>query len=534
MSRDELLPVPPFDPNLLPDALRPWCADVSARMQCPADFVAVAAMIVLAAVVGRQVGIRPKQRDAWQVIPNLWGLLVGRPGVMKSPAMREATRPLLRLEIGAKERYEEAMREYQTRALVVDARRRVAQKDIKQAVRKGDSNPDAIAGDVMAEAEAAPVRRRFIVNDPTPEKLQVIMAENPNGVAIVRDKAQGLLRSLDKPGREDARAFYIESWEGDGRFTVDRIGRGTLDVPACCASILATIQPGPLRAYLWDAVGGGEGDDGLAPRFQLAVLPDVPAGWRNLDRWPNTTAKQQAFAVIEALANIDAFTVGAETDDHHSVPFLRFAPEAQTSFDAWRGDLKRELRTGRLPEHLEAVLAKYRSLVPSLAILTHLADGAGGPVGAAALDKAVGWSSYLFAHARRIYGMIPTPKQAAQDELAEWIRGKGGTMTSRDLTRGPRQFRGDAGNAEAALDSLVRAGRGHWQPGASGPKGGRPNRIFVLGSGGGGDGTPEIPAETPVVSPSPASNIEDGHPPPDDADSINRLLAQVADEEPQE
>ena len=76
MSRDELLPVPPLDPAMLPDALRPWCADVSTRMQCPPDFVAVAAMVVLAAVVGRQVGIRPKQRDNWQVIPNLWGLLI--------------------------------------------------------------------------------------------------------------------------------------------------------------------------------------------------------------------------------------------------------------------------------------------------------------------------------------------------------------------------------------------------------------------------------------------------------------------------
>ena len=78
------------------------------------------------------------------------------------------------------------MREYQTRALVVDARRRVAQKEMELAVRKGDANPDAIADNVVAEAESPPVRRRFVVNDPTPEKLQVIMAENPNGVALVR------------------------------------------------------------------------------------------------------------------------------------------------------------------------------------------------------------------------------------------------------------------------------------------------------------------------------------------------------------
>ena len=67
-------------------------------------------------------------------------------------------------------------------------------------------------------------------------------------------------------------ALYVESWNGDGRFTVDRIGRGTLDIPACCLSMLATIQPGPLQSYLFDAVNGGRDDDGLMPRFQLAVL----------------------------------------------------------------------------------------------------------------------------------------------------------------------------------------------------------------------------------------------------------------------
>jgi putative DNA primase/helicase len=56
-----LLPVPAFNPDLLPDALRPWVVDIGERMQCPLDFPAVAAMVAIAGVVGRQVAIRPKQ-----------------------------------------------------------------------------------------------------------------------------------------------------------------------------------------------------------------------------------------------------------------------------------------------------------------------------------------------------------------------------------------------------------------------------------------------------------------------------------------
>jgi putative DNA primase/helicase len=89
--------VPPFEDALLPEALRSWVADVAARVQGPADFVAIGAMVSAAAVIGRKVAIRPKRQDDWAVVPNLWGLAVGPPGLMKSPALAEALRPLSRL-----------------------------------------------------------------------------------------------------------------------------------------------------------------------------------------------------------------------------------------------------------------------------------------------------------------------------------------------------------------------------------------------------------------------------------------------------
>ena len=518
-GKPSLLPVLPFDPDLLPDALRPWCADIAERMQCPLDFVAVSAMVTVAAVVGRRVGIRPKQRDDWQVIANLWGLLIGRPGMMKSPPMKEATRPLTRLEIQAKEEYERAAQEHASRQMVVEARRKLAEQELRRAIKKGDADPDAIAADTIAEEEPQPSRQRFLVNDPTPEKLQVILAENSHGVAVLRDEAQGFLRSLDKPGREDARAFYIECWSGDGRFTVDRIGRGTLDVSACCVSILATIQPGPLQSYLFDAVNGGKGDDGLMPRFQLAVWPDVSGDWRNVDRWPDTPARQQAFEVIESLADLEPLTIDAEHDDHSSVPFLRFHHDAQAEFNSWRGDLERTLRKDGLPAALEAVLAKYRSLVPSLALLIHLADGGRGPVSLSALDKAVGWAQYLFSHARRIYGTVPTAESERESELRDWIEGRGGTVSPRELAHGMRRFRGDAAGAEAALNALVKAGIGEWVDVPPGPRGGRATRVFRL--------LPSVTVTTTPAKPGRKGGFGDG----DGLDlaKINGVLAEAAE-----
>ena len=72
-------PVPPFGRDLLPAALAPWVADIADRVQCPPDFVAVGVMAA-AAVIGRQIAIRPKRQDDWAVVPNLWGSPWARQG----------------------------------------------------------------------------------------------------------------------------------------------------------------------------------------------------------------------------------------------------------------------------------------------------------------------------------------------------------------------------------------------------------------------------------------------------------------------
>ncbi len=72
--------------ELLPEGFRPWLSDIAERMQCPPEFPAVGALVSISALVGRQIGIRPKRHDDWLVVPNLWGAIVGRPGIMKTPA----------------------------------------------------------------------------------------------------------------------------------------------------------------------------------------------------------------------------------------------------------------------------------------------------------------------------------------------------------------------------------------------------------------------------------------------------------------
>ncbi|MBC7835119.1 MAG: DUF3987 domain-containing protein [Phycisphaerales bacterium] len=421
---DDLPPVDPFDPALLPDSLRPWAEDIAERIQCPIDFIAVAAMVALSSLVGRTLGIRPKREDDWTVVPNLWGGVIGRPGVMKTPAITEPLKPVKAMEIEAKKAFDAKSKEREASKRVADVRKKDATTKIKKAISDKSEALRLAMESIADDGEEQITRKRYIVNDSSVEKLGEILNENPRGVLVFRDELVGFLKSLDKEGQEGARSFYLEAWNGNGHYTYDRIGRGTVDIEAAIVSVLGAIQPGPLRHYLRHASQGDAGDDGLVQRFQLLVWPDITRNWRNVDRPPNRAARDKAYLVFEGLDELDPPLVYADPDTQEpdGIHYLRFDDEAQTLFNAWREQLERIVRSAELPTALESHLAKYRSLVPSLALLIHLADGLQGPVGSIALDKAIRWAKYLESHARRVYAHVLQPDVAAAKALVARVR----------------------------------------------------------------------------------------------------------------
>jgi putative DNA primase/helicase len=417
----DLPAVSPFNFDCLPDTLRPWIEDIAERMQCPSDFPAVGAMIVLGSLIGRKIGIRPKRHDDWLVIPNLWGGVVGRPGLLKSPALEQALVPLRRLAVEAFGKHEAAMREHGISDILKTQRKKLAENKIGKHLKAGNEKAArAEAETVVCGNKAEPVCRRYEINDSTIEKLGVLLAENPTGLLLFRDELSGFLRALDREDRAGDRAKFLEMWAGTGELTYDRIERGTVRIPSNTLSILGGIQPDLLMGYVREAVRGGAGADGLIQRFQLFVWPDVSKEWRNVDRWPDTKAKNEAFAVFEYLDGLTAEAVGADTSD--GIPFLRFANDAQKCSDVWRAELETKLRSGIEHPAFEAHLAKYRKLVPALALLIHLADRQTGSVSLDALNKALLWATSLEAHARRIFFAVLRPDTAAARELAKHLQ----------------------------------------------------------------------------------------------------------------
>jgi putative DNA primase/helicase len=330
-------------------------------------------------------------------------------------------RPLGRLEAAAREAHQEQQTTWETEQAASKIRRVAAQQAAVKNAKKGETFD--VAQLIAGESDEPPRARRFITNDTTVEALGEILIASPNGVLAFRDELAGLLKNLEREGQEAARAFYLSAWTGKESHVFDRIGRG-LDrhIDACCVSLLGSIQPAIIGSYLREAASVS-GDDGLMSRFQLLVWPDISGEWRNVDRWPDSDARREAFALFKALDEAKPEELGA-TIEEGALPYVRFDRAAQAVFNDWREELENRIRSDDEHPALVAHLSKYRGLVPRLSLVLHLVDKQKGPIGKETLLRALSWAEYLETHARRAYASVTRARaEAAKALLAKLRRG---------------------------------------------------------------------------------------------------------------
>ena len=195
---DGRIVVPALALEMLPSSIRDFVSDIAHRLQVPIDMPAVGTLCALGGAAGRRVKVQPKEKDTgWKKTPNVWGGIVAPPGSLKTPVFSACLAPLQAMEA-------------------------VLQQEALQTATKGTDE----------EVKAA-TRPRLIVNDATPEVMLELMAANPHGLFQVRDELTGMFEMQEKKGQEGERQFYLEGWNGDSRYTSDRITRGTTSATCC-------------------------------------------------------------------------------------------------------------------------------------------------------------------------------------------------------------------------------------------------------------------------------------------------------------
>ncbi|WP_051304066.1 YfjI family protein [Calidithermus chliarophilus] len=487
---------PTLPPEMLPEGIRPWLVDIAERACLPLEMLAVPALVGLSGLIGRSVAIRPREYSEWTAIPNLWGAIVAPPGAKKSDALAEALRPLHSLENRARKAHQQAELEARAEQALLKAQLQGA----TQRAKKGEAGKADIAA-LLGRLEALErlPEKRYATQDATVEKLGELLRDNPRGIVLVRDELASWIASLEQEENAVARGFFLTAWNGLTGYTFDRIGRGTIHIPATCVAVVGAIQPRPLEAVFDRLRRDPTRADGMLQRFQLLVWPDEMPPWSPPQSWPDKAARERAY---EVFARLDGLEFRSPDNENDLEPHLVcFTPEAGRAFAAWHDGHERRLRGRELEAtpHFAAHIAKYGSLAASLAVVFHLVGVAAQdylwicegeryrllsdlpPVGLEAVQMALDWVEFLEEHARKAYAPETNGAVLAAHRLAEDIEAGAVAdgQTVREVQRSSRYW-SDGERLGEALALLERLGWLRVVEVEPGPLGGRPSEVVRL------------------------------------------------------
>ena len=337
---------PKLQRGLLPEAVDEIAFRMADIMGVDPAGLAMAILAVCGAAITDDICVQVKTYESgWRESARLWVGMIGPPSRKKSPIMKFAMRPLAKADSVLMSAYMIEKEDYDL----------LTPKERKSATK--------------------PKMKRYVVSDATIETLQEILQGSTGGVISEQDELSGWFGSMDKyangKGQQADRAFYLKAFNG-GRYTVDRIARGSKLIPNLSMSMVGGIQPDPIRKIMAETV-----DDGLIQRLIPIILAPANTG-KDI---PSFEIEQKYARLIEHLLTMkpEREAVSKYDMDAPRKRALRFSPEAK----AVREQLEREhLDLVRALEFNSPKLAshfgKYDAIFARLCVIWHCVNNLQG------------------------------------------------------------------------------------------------------------------------------------------------------------
>ena len=267
----------------------------------PVDYLAGAMLVAVGLCIGNTHFARLKGK--WDESAILFMALVGRPGACKSHPLNFAIRPFIELDGVATRAYVKACEEYE----------RQRELPIKER-----SEPHPIA----------PVCKRFLISDATPEAMLLIHSQNLRGICMWNDELAGWFKNFNRYNKGSDEEYWLKLFNANPSFS-DRKGvKNSVYISRPFISVVGTIQNGILN----ELAQGSRTSNGFIDRL-LFVMP------HNQDKQP-WSDKDPAYDIEAAWAAIVGKLVDlpykTDVDGNIIADILPFAPDAKARLYEWQ------------------------------------------------------------------------------------------------------------------------------------------------------------------------------------------------------
>ncbi|MDC0273659.1 YfjI family protein [Planctomycetaceae bacterium] len=445
----------PFPTYALHGAAGALVKESAKSIGCDEAMIAVPVLACISASIGRSRCLVAK--PGWVVPPILWQALVAESGSSKTPAIRQALKPLKKAAEEMREEGERLQEQYES-AIVQYESELVQWKKSKNKIDGAPQKPPE------------PQMPRLTVSDATIEALAPILQSNPRGLLVERDELASWLGSFDayKSGKGADAGSWLSMHSGEG-FTVDRkTGQRNIHVRAGAVSILGGIQPGILKKHL----AGANSQSGLSARLLMVSPPRSPKSWSDDEVSEGTVRGYQD--LVDSLLSL----MMVEGEYGPDPVLVGMSSGAKSIYEKWYDSHNEE--AFQLTGELAAAYSKIEELPLRLSLILHCCyHHDTTAVSTETMEAAIALSNWYRSEAIRVrLIMSGLNKDSEDDRLLKWILNKGGSVSSREAQQGCRWLK-TSEDTDSALQGLVESGKGQWEQISPGSKGGRATRMFT-------------------------------------------------------
>lgn len=283
-----------FPLDVFPQTVQSIILDMTIYENYKIEFIATSMLSAVSAALGGTYRIRIK--GDWQSNGALYIILVGRPGLGKTPPLEAAYRPVRKHDYALFKAYAAEMEAW------------------KAAGENGKK----------------PILKRTIVSDFTPESLMLTHNNNPRSVVILVDEIMGMFNSANRYTNGQLIEQLLTAWSG-GALDVTRVSNTIpVHIEHPCINIIGSTQTKRVHELLRK----GFEENGLLDRI-LFVLPKSPEISQWINRDDDGERMSAATTCWERILD-KVLALDYDTEAEERIPHvLSMEKEAKEYFFSW-------------------------------------------------------------------------------------------------------------------------------------------------------------------------------------------------------
>ena len=415
--------------DAFPEKIREIVLDLSRYENFNVEYTASIILSAVATAIGNSCHIRIK--GEWKTAPALYMMLVGRPGLGKTPPLGFIYKPVNEQDDRMFEKFNEEWTEYE--------------KSMAPGSRQNDTTQPR-----------KPRLVTTVISDFTPEAMISVHQYNPRGIALVVDEILALFNSVKRySSRNNLIEDLLTAYSGQPLKAVRKSESRPAFIKAPCINIIGSIQTNLLsEIFKADFVANG-----LTDRFLFVYPKDRKISvWRRNDR--NTGRPDILGKWRDILGRVlDIPCIVNEKSNTVSPLVINMDDDAEEYFYNWYNGIIEEVNAIEDDAEVESRKMKLNGNAARLALIFQIMkwavdEGEMRSIEADSVKAAIRMIEYYEESYRRTQEAVITG--SIGDTKDAWLSLLGDTFTSGDAVIAGRKVEMSRRSVYYALEQLCR------------------------------------------------------------------------------